>query len=231
MNVQRFPEIWNPPSGLSYHIGRKPASSKSQKVDPITDQEIIDLINSLENFEGAVRDKPAALNWARVIKLMAAFGLRPEELKHLEKEVDKRTKEEFLWCSYQKRAGGGMTEPRKLYALYLMNKKGIKQDWDLVTHFDQKDFQLPPLQRENGVGEDCSQYLATQKGWHSILETVEKRKERAGSYSFRYAYSVRGHQLDFDGGSMATAMGHSYETHCREYLGLQTVELTLHSQG
>ena len=148
---------------------------------------------------------------------MAAFGLRPEELKHLEKKVDKRTKEKLLWCSYQKRAGGGMTEPRKLYALYPMNKEGIMQDWDLVSHFDQKDFQLPPLQSKNGVGEACNKYLARQKGWHSILKAVEKRKERAGSYSFRHAYSVRGHQLDLDGGSMATAMGHSYETHCREY--------------
>ncbi len=28
---------------------------------------------------------------------------------------------------------------------------------------------------------------------------------------------MRGDQLDIDGGSMATAMGHSYETHYREY--------------
>ena len=148
---------------------------------------------------------------------MAAFGLRPEELKHLEKKVDKKTKEEFLWCSYQKRAGGGLTEPRRLYPLYPVDEKGKKVDWALVSHFDQKGFQLPPLQSKNGVGEACLKYLIRQKGWQALLKNVERRKERAGSYSFRHSYSVRGHQLDIDGGSMATAMGHSYETHCREY--------------
>ena len=93
MNVQKFPDRWNPPTDLSYHIGRKPASSKSQKVHPVTDQEIIDLIDSLENGERAKRDIPAALNWARAIKLMVAFGLRPEELKYLKRKlIEKQNK-------------------------------------------------------------------------------------------------------------------------------------------
>ncbi|KGG14474.1 putative phage integrase family [Prochlorococcus sp. MIT 0602] len=217
VNVQRFPEYLTPPTDLSYHIGRKTATSRSQKVHPVTDQEIIDLIDSLENFDGLLRDKPAALNWARAIKLLAAFGLRPEELKHLEKRVDKKTKEEYLWCSYQKRAGGGMTQPRRLYPLYPINKKGVKQDWNLVALFATKGFWLPPLQSKNGVGEACVKYLRRRKGWQKLIKKVEKRNERAGSYSFRHSYSVRGHELDINGGSMATAMGHSYETHCREY--------------
>ena len=217
VNVQKFPDRWNPPTDLSYHIGRKPASSKSQKVHPVTDQEIIDLIDSLENGERAKRDIPAALNWARAIKLMVAFGLRPEELKHLKKKVDRKTKEEYLWCSYQKRAGGGMTEARRLYPLYPVNEKGVKQDWDLIELFDRKDFQLPSLQNKNGVGEACLKYLKRQKCWKQLIKNVEKRNERAGSYSFRHSYSVRGHLLDIDNGSMSLAMGHSIETHCREY--------------
>ena len=30
-------------------------------------------------------------------------------------------------------------------------------------------------------------------------------------------YSLRGHQRGIDAGSMAQAMGHSYEVHCRSY--------------
>ena len=217
VNVQRFPEIWNPPSDLSYHIGRKPASSKSQKVHPVTDQEIIDLVDALDNYEGEIRNKPAALNWARAIKLMAAFGLRPEELKHLEKKVDRKTKEEYLWCSYQKRAGGGLTQPRRLEELYPVDEKGKTHNWELVSCYSDKGFQLPPLQSKEGVGAACLKYLSRQTVWKQILKNAEKRNERAGSYSFRHSYSVRGHQLDIDNGSMSLAMGHSIETHCREY--------------
>jgi integrase len=36
-------------------------------------------------------------------------------------------------------------------------------------------------------------------------------------YSFRHSYSLRGHQLGIDAGSVALTMGHSYEVHCRSY--------------
>ena len=49
-----------------------------------------------------------------------------------------------------------------------------------------------------------------------------KKKEQAQGrnlviYSFRHSYSLRGHRLNIDGGSMATAMGHNYKTHCQSY--------------
>ena len=79
---------------------------KGQKVDPITDQEILDLIDSLDaNWKGSKRDQPHAKKWADAIRLMAAFGVRPEELKHLERRTEPTTKEKYLWCSYQKRSG------------------------------------------------------------------------------------------------------------------------------
>ena len=218
VNVQKFPPVWNPPSDLSYHIGRKPASMKGQKVDPITDQEILDLIDSLDaNWKGSKRDQPHAKKWADAIRLMAAFGLRPEELKHLERRTEPTTKEKYLWCSYQKRAGGGVTPPRRLYLLPLVGEDGISQSWDLVESFHQKNIELPSLQSKNGVGEAARKYLMTKEGWKQLRAKVEARGEHLGTYSFRHSYSVRGHQLDIDGGSMATAMGYSYETHCREY--------------
>jgi integrase len=40
---------------------------------------------------------------------------------------------------------------------------------------------------------------------------------RAVPYSFRHSYSLRGHQLGIDAGSVARSMGHSFEVHCRSY--------------
>ena len=46
---------------------------------------------------------------------------------------------------------------------------------------------------------------------------MESQDERLTCYSFRHSYSVRGHQRGIDNGSMALAMGHSIEVHCRSY--------------
>jgi hypothetical protein len=43
------------------------------------------------------------------------------------------------------------------------------------------------------------------------------RGERAVPYSFRHSYSLRGHQLGIDPGSVALSMGHSLEVHLRSY--------------
>ena len=83
-----------------------------------------------------------------------------------------------------------MTEARRLYPLYSVNKKEVKQDWNLVELFDHKDFLLPSLQNKNGVGEACLKYLKRQKCGTQLIKNVEKRNERAGSYSFRHSYSV-----------------------------------------
>ena len=66
-------------------------------------------------------------------------------------------------------------------------------------------------------------HLKRQQAWNKLIKNVEKRNERAGSYSFRHSYSERGHLLDIDNGSMSLAMGHSIETHCRDILGRQRV--------
>ena len=40
---------------------------------------------------------------------------------------------------------------------------------------------------------------------------------RVPPYSLRHSYSFRGHHRGIDNGSMALAMGHSIEVHCRSY--------------
>jgi integrase len=207
---EQMPAIWQPPLDLKDHIGRKPATATSQKADPITDQQIINLLASLP-------EDSAGRRWGDVIKLMAELGLRPIELLHLSVKRDPKTKIDFWHCSYQKRAGGGVTEPRRLYPLALVDEQGQAQAWDLLERWKAKGIELPSLRAGNGASDAISTYLNRQTGWQDLKAELEAKGERLACYSFRHSYSVRGHQRGIDNGSMALAMGHSIEVHCRSY--------------
>ena len=207
---EQMPVIWQPPLDLKDHIGRKPATASSQKADPLTDQRIINLLTSLP-------EDSAGKRWGDVIKLMAELGLRPIELLHLSVKRDPKTKIDFWHCSYQKRAGGGVTEPRRLYPLALVDEEGQAQAWDLLERWKAKLIELPSLRSGNGASDAISTYLNRQHGWKALKAELEAKGERAACYSFRHSYSVRGHQRGIDNGSMALAMGHSIEVHCRSY--------------
>ena len=68
-----------------------------------------------------------------------------------------------------------------------------------------------------GVADAIATYLNRQEGWKALKAEAEANSERVTSYSLRHSYSVRGHQRGIDNGSMALAMGHSIEVHCRSY--------------
>jgi integrase len=148
---------------------------------------------------------------------MAELGLRPIELLHLSVKRDPKTKIDFWHCSYQKRAGGGVTEPRRLYPLALVDERGQPQSWDLLERWKAKGIELPSLRAGNGASDAISTYLNRQTGWQDMKAELEAKGERLACYSFRHSYSVRGHQRGIDNGSMALAMGHSIEVHCRSY--------------
>tara|TARA_Y100001970_G_scaffold149522_1_gene183503 strand:- start:1909 stop:3156 length:1248 start_codon:yes stop_codon:yes gene_type:complete len=202
---ENAPVSWLPPKDRKTHIGRKAANAKTQKKDPLTDKEITDLITDISTTETGNR-------WANVLKLLTVYGLRPVELTHLHvKETPKG--EKYLFCSYEKRSGGGITKPRRLEPLPIENT-----DWKLLPLLDAKIIELPKLSAEgNGVAEQIRKYLERRKAWTSLKAKVKARNEELGTYSFRHSYSVRGHKLGIDSGSMASAMGHSLEVHCREY--------------
>ena len=202
---ENAPVSWLPPKDRKTHIGRKAANAKTQKKDPLTDQEILILIEDLQTTEAGNR-------WANALKLLTVYGLRPVELTHLHvKETPKG--EKYLFCSYEKRSGGGITKPRRLEPLPIENT-----DWKLLTLLDAKIIELPKLSAEgNGVAEQIRKYLERRKAWTSLKAKVKARNEELGTYSFRHSFSVRGHKLGIDSGSMASAMGHSLEVHCREY--------------
>jgi len=208
-NREQMPGIWQPPSDLKDHIGRKPASSTSQKSDPITDEQIITLIDSLPN-------DAASLRWCEAIKLMTELGLRPIELLFLDVKKDPKTKKIYWWCSYEKRAGGGVTKPRRLYPLPLIDGEKLVE-WELLNRWKNKKIFLPSLNSGNGAADAIATYLNRRDGWKTLKAEVEAIGERVTCYSFRHSYSVRGHQRGIDNGSMALAMGHSIEVHCRSY--------------
>ena len=202
---ENAPVSWLPPKDRKTHIGRKTAKTKTQKKDPLTDKEITDLITDISTTEAGSR-------WGNALKLLTVYGLRPVELTHLHvRETPKG--EKYLFCSYEKRSGGGITKPRRLEPLPIENT-----DWKLLPLLDSKLIELPKLSAEgNGVAEQIRKYLERRKAWLALKEKVKSRNEQLGTYSFRHSYSVRGHKLGIDTGSMSSAMGHSLEVHCREY--------------
>jgi hypothetical protein len=85
---QQFKACWAPP----------PLAKETRKVKrigfPLTDAQILRLVDSI-----------ADLRWQFAIQLLAVYGLRPEELRHL--VVKHGTTGPELWCSYRKSTGGG----------------------------------------------------------------------------------------------------------------------------
>ena len=212
---EQIPSIWTPPIDLKEQIGRKPASSVSYKSHPITDQQIINLLSSLPDTQVGQR-------WADAIRLMAELGLRPIELLYLSIKRDPKTKQAYWWCSYEKRTGGGITKPRRLWPLPLTESDTepsgkFAVEWNLQSRWQAKMIKLPPLQSGNGAADSIATYLRRNTGWQSLKAQLESEGERLSCYSFRHSYSVRGHQRGIDNGSMALAMGHSIEVHCRSY--------------
>ena len=216
---ERLPAIWQPPADLKDAIGRKPASAISQKSNAITDQQILNLLASFPDDEAGRR-------WADVIRLMSELGLRPVELLHLSVRTDPKTKTPYWWCSYEKRSGGGVTKPRRLWPLPLVDAAPLGEldrpgdvavEWNLLPRWQARLIELPALRSGNGAADSIATYLSRRAGWKSLKEQVESQDERLTCYSFRHSYSVRGHQRGIDNGSMALAMGHSIEVHCRSY--------------
>jgi integrase len=206
-----FPPLWQPPADLKDHIGRKPADARSQKSDPITDQQIINLLASLPDDEPGRR-------WRDAIQLLAELGLRPVELLHLSVRTDPKTKQLYWHCSYQKRAGGGVTKPRRLQEMPLRDEQGIQQQWDLKIRWKEELIELPPLGMRNGAAEAVANYLDRQAGWQSLRSVMATRGERLTPYSFRHGYSLRCHSVGvIPVGDIALAMGHSLAVHCSSY--------------
>ncbi len=209
-------DIWTPPSDLREHIGRaKKGQGINQKGDPFSDdQQILDFLKTLPIDSPFKKDADAATRWNNAFCLMAELGLRPTEVNQLIVKKDPTTKEFYWFCTYEKKGGGGTTEPRRIEPLPLLNRDGKEVQWNLIDRFRANLLPLP----DRVDGDACKVYLQRREGWKQLKEMMKKKEgSNLVPYSFRHYYSLRGHIAGIDSGSMASSMGHSIEAHHRAY--------------
>lgn len=202
-----FDGKWLPPDNLKKYIGRKPIESvsKTQKGDALTDQQILDLIDSLPTDE-------AGLRWGNAIRLMSVYGLRPVECNHVVVKYDESIGEPYLFCTYIKRTGKGETFAGEVQPLPLRDTKGREIHWNIIEQMSNGNFVLPAMNR--GA---ANTYLARQSGWRKLREQMQNEGKNAVPYSFRHSYSLRAHQLGIIPENVALSMRHSVQVHFASY--------------
>ena len=90
-----------------------------------------------------LRDR--AMEWDLAIRLAIVYGLRPIEVSYDYLEVKKNGKD-YLFCNYCKKAGAGITKPRRLWPL----DPEWEKEWKLIERIKRKD----PLPRmKAGAGD------------------------------------------------------------------------------
>ena len=202
-----YPKCWQPPSKLKHHIGAAPHGKGKRVGYPLTDAEILRLLDNLPNTDQAVA-------WRFGLQLMAVYGLRPEELRYLS------IKQGELWCLYRKKGGGGQTEPRPLYTLPVRDLDGSALEWNLQLRL-QAGEPLPPLGQPGHGGEALLTYLKRVPMWRTLHQEVAAKGEALVPYSFRHRYAAEGHRLGLTVKDLSVGMGHSVEAHLRAYAGFK----------
>jgi integrase len=182
--------------------GRKPAR---REVATITDVEILRLLDSLPESDACNR-------WRNAIKLMALYGLRPEELKHLVVREHPDTKQPALVCTYLK-ATQKSGKPRWLMPLPLNTSTGEVVDWNLAGAMAIGQLPLPSLSDKFAV----RTFLERQPCWKELKAKYAATGEWVRAYSFRNAYAFRAHQAGHRLNTICRAMGHSPAVHQSSY--------------
>lgn len=183
---------WDPPANKAFY-GSKP-KDEHRITGALTDDEIKELLDSTHRAD-----------WWWLLAAMSLYGLRPIEVFNL------RFKGDELWCMYRKKSSGGITEPRRLYALEPF--EGLEDRW--LSRWGIQD-RLPDLGRDKGTpAVNINIYLRRQKPWLKFQKLDEDRK--LVPYSFRHAYALRGAGRGIPPRFMAAAMGHSLSTHLKSY--------------
>ena len=175
-------------------------------VAAITDAEILKLLASLPNTAASDR-------WRNAIKLLALYGLRPEELNHLTVREHPTTGQPALFCTYRKKNARGATEPRWLMPLPLTDAFGEQQDWNLAGAMAIGQLPLPPLSDKYAL----RTFLERQTYWQELKELYAERDQWVRPYSFRDAFSLRAHRARHRLDTICTAMGHSLAVHQSSY--------------
>ena len=184
---------WEPPRDLRPFVGRSRAARAI--TTPLAVEHILALLDAIPHA-----------HWRLAFQLMAAYGLRPEELRHLQ------PRQGCLWCSYEKVASRGRTKPR---TLRLLPCDGWASEWCLPDCFSAE--RLPRM-RSGFAGNDFGQYIRRRPLWRKLCREYEARGEKLVPYSCRHGYAHRAHVIcDLPPKVVAAAMGHSVQTHLAAY--------------
>lgn len=205
VEVHRLPaSSWT----LTDRVAKQLRGSKPQRrtVACLTDVEILRLLDSFPKTASGDR-------WRNAIKLMALYGLRPEELHHLVVREHPNTGQPALYCTYRKVNARGATPPRWLVPLPLTDSFGELADWNLVGAMAIGQLPLPPLSDKYAL----RTFLERQSTWGELKDQYAKCGEWVRPYSFRDAYSLRSHRAGRRLDVICMAMGHSLAVHQSSY--------------
>ena len=190
---RRLGEDWEPPQDLAVFVGRSRAAKAI--TTPLEVEHILALVRAIPDAR-----------WRFAFQLMAAYGLRPEELQHLQ------IRQGRLWCMYEKVASRGKTRPRVLRPLPCDD---WADGWRLEERFPTQE--LPPMQPGLGGGY-VGHYLMNRPLWKELRREYEAKGEKLMPYSCRHGYAHRAHVIcDLPPKVVAAAMGHSVQTHLAAY--------------
>lgn len=190
---RRLGEDWEPPQDLAVFVGRSRAAKAI--TTPLEVEHILALVQAIPDAR-----------WRFAFQLMAAYGLRPEELQHLQ------IRQGRLWCMYEKVASRGKTRPRVLRPLPCDD---WADGWRLEERFPTQE--LPPMQPGLGGGY-VGHYLMNRPLWKELRREYEAKGEKLVPYSCRHGYAHRAHVIcDLPPKVVAAAMGHSVQTHLAAY--------------
>ena len=184
---------WAPPLELAPYVGRKRSAAS-----PTTPMRTADILE----MAAAIPDE----RWRLAFQLIAAYGLRPEELQHIDHRGD------HLFCRYVKVASRGSTKPRPLR---LLPCDAWAEEWDLLGRY--RPDRMPPL-RAGASANGLMVYLNRRKLWQELRSRYTDEGERLVPYSLRHAYAHRAHvTLGLAPKVAAALMGHSVQTHLSAY--------------
>jgi integrase len=193
VDSERLPSSWSPPLDLSIYVGRK--RDERGVTTPIDVAHVLGLVEAIPD-----------LRWRLAFQLMAAYGLRPEELQHLEIRSGQ------FWTSYQKVSSRGRTRSR---VLRLLPCDDWAQAWQLEKAF--RPDRMPPMRPGHGA-EDLGTYMRRRSLWQQLRREYEEKGEKLVLYSCRHGYAHRAHIIcELPPKVVAAAMGHSVETHLGAY--------------
>ena len=193
VDSERLPSSWAPPLDLSVYVGRK--RDERGITAPIDVSHVLGLVEAIPDPR-----------WRLAFQLMAAYGLRPEELQHLE------SRKGPLWTTYQKVSSRGRTRSRMLR---LLPCDDWAQAWQLEKAFRPE--LMPPMRPGHGA-EDLGTYMRRRTLWQQLRREYEVQGEKLVLYSCRHGYAHRAHVIcELPPKVVAAAMGHSVETHLAAY--------------